>query len=60
MNIPTFDEWLSEHGDEVEKEYQIYHEVYGDAMNCILSDYKEQKYNEFIEKQKYLDRFNIF
>ena len=45
----TYEEWLSEHSDSVEREYQLLHDEYGDALTCSLCQYKEQKYREYVE-----------
>ena len=46
--IKNFESWISEHGDEIEREWQFIYDEYGDAAP-LLSDYKEQKYRESIE-----------
>ena len=50
MNPLKYDEWLSENYSEIETKYSILHDEYGDAMNCLLCEYKEQKYKEYLEK----------
>ena len=47
--ILTFEQWVSEFGSDAEADYAHYYEEYGDAMNCMLSEYKQQKYREYIE-----------
>ena len=44
-NGATFDSWIRQHSNEVEREYQLLHGEYGDAMN-LLSEFKEQRYRE--------------
>jgi hypothetical protein len=44
----TFEEWLSENSSDIEREYQLLHDEYGDAMN-LLSEFKIQKYKEYLE-----------
>lgn len=47
MKIPTYDEWLSEHGSEIEKEWRLIHDDYGDAAP-LLSQFKHQRYQEYV------------
>jgi len=49
MKVLSYDSWLSEFGDSVEQDYQNLHEEYGDALTCLLSQYKEQRYQEHCE-----------
>ena len=44
----TYNEWYSEHGDEVEREWHFIHDEYGD-LAPLLSQFKEQRYREFLE-----------
>ena len=41
----NFESWLSEHGDEIEREWQFIHDEYGDAAP-LFSDFQEQRYGE--------------
>jgi len=41
----TFEEWISEYGDAVEREWQSIHDEYGDSAP-LLSEFKEQRYKE--------------
>lgn len=50
-----FDEWCYE--SNIEEEYSILHSEYGDAMP-LLSEYKEQKYEEY--KEQFLFSSNSF
>lgn len=47
----TYIEWISEHGDEVEREWNYICDEYGDAAP-LLSQFRTQRYNEFLEKEK--------
>lgn len=46
----SFDDWLGKNSDIVEREYELLHDEYGDAMN-LLSQYKEQKYREYLSNE---------
>jgi hypothetical protein len=43
----TFDQFISEHGTAVEREYQQIHDEYGDAAP-LLSHFKQQRYEEWL------------
>ena len=48
INCLSFDEWINQNSSQVEREYEILKNEYGDALTCLLSDYKEQKYREYL------------
>ena len=49
MIIPTFEQWIAENSSEVEKEYELLQDEYGDALTCFISEFKEQRYREAVE-----------
>ena len=46
----TFEEWLSEYNDDIEKSYESLYAEYGDCLNITLLQYKEQKYRQYLEE----------
>jgi hypothetical protein len=40
-----YEEWISEHGSEIYREWQLIHDEYGD-LAPLLADFKMQRYNE--------------
>ena len=51
FTFPTFEEWIFENGDSVERAWQFIHDEYGDAAP-LLCMYKDQKYREAREQAK--------
>ena len=47
----NYDDWVSEHGDEVETEWQRIHDEYGDGAP-LLAMFKRQRYEEAEQEQK--------
>ena len=43
----SFEEWC--YDSDIEEKYQQFHDEYGDAA-CLLSEYKEYHYNEYLEQ----------
>lgn len=41
-----FSDWVDKYN--IEEKYQIFHDEYGDAA-CLLSEYKERRYREYLE-----------
>jgi hypothetical protein len=49
--MKTFEEWINEHGDIVEREYNRICDEYGD-LAPLLSAFKQQRYKEYMDAVK--------
>jgi hypothetical protein len=45
----TFDEWFSEHGSEVDAEWEHFCDEYGD-LAPLLPDFRQRRYEEAVEE----------
>ena len=48
-----FSDWVDKYN--IEEKYQIFHDEYGDAA-CLLDEYKERHYQEYLE---FMQRLNL-
>lgn len=53
FNGMSFSEWCYE--SNIEREYELLHDEYGDMMP-LLSDFKEARYQEYVEGYKMMHR----
>ena len=55
MNFPSYGSWICEHGHDIEREWELIHDEYGDA-SPLLSDFKYQRWQEAEKKQEEMNQ----